>query len=362
MNNILAINVGSSSCKCALYDARDLQLLQSHSTKTLSELIALLPDTPLVGIGHRIVHGGTLYSKSTLINQTVRNNLKTLGELAPLHNGPAIEAIEALYCHYGSKIPQVAVFDTAFFANMPHVARYYAIPKVLSDKYGIYRFGFHGISHGYLWKKYVEATGKDDAKIITLHLGAGSSASAVAKGTPVDTSMGFTPNEGLVMNTRCGNVNPQVVQYLSEKEHRPQAEVLELLNNTSGLLGLSGISADMQMLAPLYQKVESAKLAIDLFCYRIVSYIGAYMAALGGLDAIVFSAGIGENAPIIRKLIIDKMRWYGIELDSQLNEQPTTTLRKISSAKSTVEVYVIPTDENHQIAQEVYTLLQAPCA
>lgn len=362
MNHIVAINVGSSSYKCALYESENLNLLQSYSTDSLSELIRLLPNVPLAGIGHRVVHGGTLYNKSTIINQDVRKNLKSLEALAPLHNGPALEAIEAIDSHYKSHVPHVAVFDTAFFAGMPNMARYYAIPKALSDKYGLYRFGFHGISHSYLWKKYVELTGKDDAKIITLHLGAGSSASAITKGLPIDTSMGFTPNEGLVMNTRSGTINPQIVQYLSEKEHKPQAEILELLNANSGLFGLSGISADMQTLLPLYEKIESAKMAIDMFCYRIVSYIGAYMAALGGLDAIVFSAGIGENAPIIRKLIIDKLRWYGTELDISLNEQPTTTLRKISSVKSTVEVYIIPTDENHQIAQEVFTLLQAPCA
>lgn len=360
MNHILALNVGSSSYKCSLYDPKSLKLLQQYSTKTLAEMFALLPSTPPVAIGHRIVHGGTLYKKSTLINQAVVKNLKNLGELAPLHNGPAIEAIETLYHHYGSKLMQVAVFDTAFFASMPHVARYYAIPKALSDTYGIYRFGFHGISHSYLWEQYARHTGKHDAKIITLHLGAGCSASATAKGLPVDTSMGFTPNEGLIMATRCGNIDPQVVQYLSQKEHKSQSEILKLINAKSGLFGLSGISADMQTLLPLYEKIESVKLAVDLFCYRILSYIGAYMAALEGLDAIVFSAGIGENSPHIRKLIIDKMRWYGIELDAHLNEQPKTTPRKISLAKSTVEVYVIPTDENRQIAQEVFTLLHRP--
>lgn len=359
MNHILAINVGSSSYKCALYDAANLALLQSHSTKTLDELIGLLPDVPLVGIGHRVVHGGTLYNKSTIINATVLKNLKQLQELAPLHNGPALEAIEAIYSHYGNVVPNVAVFDTAFFAGMPNTSRYYAIPKELSDKYGIYRFGFHGISHGYLWKKYVELTGRDDAKIITLHLGAGSSASAIAKDSPFDTSMGFTPNEGLVMATRCGNIDPQVVEYLSQKEHKPQSEILELLNNQSGLFGLSGISADMQTLVPLYEKVESAKIAIDMFCYRVLSYIGAYTAGLGGIDAIVFSAGIGENSSVIRKMIIDKMRWYGIELDISLNTQAQSGIRKISHKKSTVEVYIIPTDETHQIASEVRLLFSA---
>lgn len=353
------MNVGSSSIKYALYDAATLTLVQAQSVKTLEELTALLPNVPLGAIGHRVVHGGTFYKKGTLITKQVLQNLKKLKPLAPLHNGQALEVIDLLYSHYGSKIPQVAVFDTAFFANMPCHSRYYGISKELSDTHGIIRFGFHGISHSYLWKKYLSQTGKDDAKIITLHLGAGCSASAIAKGAPIDTSMGFTPNEGLVMATRCGNIDPQVVEYLSQKEHKPQSEILELLNNQSGLFGLSGISADMQTLVPLYEKVESAKIAIDMFCYRVLSYIGAYTAGLGGIDAIVFSAGIGENSSVIRKMIIDKMRWYGIELDISLNTQAQSGIRKISHEKSTVEVYIIPTDETHQIASEVRLLFSA---
>lgn len=291
---ILTVNAGSSSVKKVSYD-----------------------QGPIVAIGHRVVHGGTVYTKSVLITDEVLKNLKALSPLAPLHNGPAIELIEEYKKKYPN-VAQVAVFDTAFYADMPKLSRSYAI----SPKYGIERFGFHGISHAYLWKQYMTQTGNSDAKIITLHLGSGCSATAIHAGRPIDTSMGFTPNEGLVMATRSGDINPEAAKILGE----------DVLNKESGLLGLSGISGDMQELLKQYETNEQARFAVDLFCYRIVHYIGAYTAILGRVDAIIFSGGIGENSPQIRTLITN-----------QLTNPPP--------------ILVIKTDENHEIAQETQLLI-----
>lgn len=365
MNHILTINAGSSSFKCALFkqEADSLVLVRALTTKTFEELIALFPSIPAPSsIGHRIVHGANLYKESTLIDSSVVEALSKLTELAPLHNGPSVKAIEACLTHFGTKIPQVAVFDTAFYRAMPEHSRYYAISKELSDTYGIWRFGFHGISHAFLWDTYLSHTKQGTAKVITLHLGAGCSATSIASGRPIDTSMGFTPNEGLVMATRSGDIDPEVVCYLSEKENKSEEEILGLLNFKSGLLGLSGISSDMQTLVSLYDSHKGARFAIDLFCYRIIKYLGAYIAVLGGCDAIIFSAGIGENAPMIRKLIIDQMRWLGLILDDALNGKAVNmspgAIIKISPQVSKAAVYVIGTDENRQIALETWRLTQ----
>ncbi|MBS0634062.1 MAG: acetate kinase [Verrucomicrobia bacterium] len=298
---ILTVNAGSSSVKYALYDKE--KLVDSG-----------VPDA----IGHRVVHGGALYTKSVLIDDEVLKNLKRLSKLAPLHNGPAIELIEE--CQKKYDVPQVAVFDTAYFRQMPAVSRFYAI----SPKYGIERFGFHGISHSYLWKQYLAQTGNASGKIITLHLGSGCSAAAIDSGRPIDTSMGYTPNEGLVMATRSGNIDPQVVETIT----------LEQLNRESGLLGLSGLSDDMRELLKVYETNERARFAVDLFCYRIVHYIGAYTAILGQVDAIVFSGGIGENSPEIRGIVT-----------KQLHTPPP--------------ILVIPTNENLEIARETERLINS---
>ncbi len=332
---ILAINAGSSSFKCSVFTS-NLQQIAYNNCKTLQELVSYFKTikSPLC-IGHRVVHGGGHYREPTLITPEVIDNLQTLAELAPLHNGPSIQVIQAAREFFGESIPQVAVFDTAFFKNMPKESRYYAIPWDLAERYEIERFGFHGISHSYLWDSYVAKTGKKDAKILSLHLGAGCSICATKAGIAQDTSMGFTPNEGLIMATRSGDINPEVIHFLAKKEDKTVDEVLGMLNFQSGLLGLSGESSDMQTLLTLYNTHERSRLAIDFFIYRIVKYIGAYIAILGGIDAIIFSGGIGENSPQIRQMILDKLHVFG-----------------------DIEVFVIPTNENLSIAKAAISVAE----
>ncbi len=357
MKPILTINAGSSSFKCAVFE--DDKMVHQYSTKTEDEFVEKLPNSNFKAIGHRVVHGGIFYTNSTIINEKVLDNLINLTELAPLHNAPAIKIIKTCLKRYTAT--QVAVFDTAFYTHMPEHSRYYAISKELADQYKIYRYGFHGISHAFLWQKYVQETNQPSAKIITLHLGSGCSATAISAGSPQDTSMGFTPNEGLVMATRSGDIDPEVVDYLSKKETKPSSDIINFLNTKSGLQGLSGLSQDMQVLLPLYDSSKGAKAAIDLFCYRIVKYIGAYIAALDGINAIIFSGGIGENAPEIRKFIIEKMHNLGLRLDTAANENALKlnpgTAKLISSSQSNIAIYVIATDENHQIARETIKTL-----
>jgi acetate kinase len=337
MSYIYTVNAGSSSIKCALF--KDEREVQTWDTLTF-------PDVLIKAIGHRVVHGDSFYTEPTRIDETVLKKLKELTELAPLHNGPSIEVIEKCLAHYGKTIPQVAVFDTAFFATMPELARRYAIPK----HYGIYRYGFHGISHSYLWKEYLAHTQKPSAKIITLHLGSGCSIAAINAGRPIDTSMGFTPNEGLVMGTRCGNIDPQVVQYLSEKEKKPTSDILNMLNNDSGLKGLSGLSNDMRELLTHYNDNADCRFAIDLFVYRIIGYIGAYLAILKGADALIFSGGIGQHAPEIRALILEQL---GLPLDATSNSNITSSIQQITQSSSPITAYVIATNENLEIAKLV---------
>lgn len=316
----------------------------------------------LMGIGHRVVHGGNKYRTSLRINRAILKNLDKLSELAPLHNAACLQGIKT--CLYIAKaIPQVIVFDTAFHRTLPPVAAYYAIPNSLTRDHEIERYGFHGISHSYLWKTYAKHTKKNRSKIITLHLGNGCSMAAIQNGKSIDTSMGFTPEEGLVMGTRAGDIDPSVMEFLCEKMRTTPAEVMELFNFHSGLLGVSGISSDMKVLSHLYVKNKKAKLAIDMFCYRIVKYLGAYVAILGGIDAVAFSGGIGENSPFIREKIIQKMGWLGLKIDRQPNTHAIGMspgdIQAISSTISSAPVFVIATDENFMIAEEVLQILDS---
>lgn len=319
----------------------------------------------LWGIGHRFVHGGERYWSSVRLDQTVILSLEKLSDLAPLHNESCLLGIKA--CHQlSASIAQVAVFDTAFHHFLPAVASHYAIPDEISSKYPIRRYGFHGISHAFLWEAYREMLGKqaEKAKVITLHLGNGCSMTAISGGQSIDTSMGFTPAEGLVMGTRAGDIDAAVMEFLCLHQKKAPSEVMEMLNFQSGLLGVSACSSDLETLLHLSQQNPKAKLAIEMFCYRILKYVGAYLAVLGGAEALIFSGGIGENAPSIRAQIIHQMEWYGVKLGSKANNEAVGLApgqkRKISSEDSSLSVYVIASDENLWIAKDVARVL-TPC-
>ena len=318
-------------------------------------------------VGHRVVHGGELYVESTVITDEVEAGIDGLSELAPLHNPACLAGIRGAKAVLGSTVPMVAVFDTAFHRTMPEVARQYAIPTDLAERHGIRRYGFHGIAHASLANGYAACTGTSvtQSRIITLQLGNGCSVAAIAEGQSVETSMGFTPLEGLVMGTRSGDVDASLVSFVAQREKVESAEVERWLNERSGLLGVSGRSNDMRELlrAAEQEQDQRAEFAIDLFCYRARKYDGAYLAVLGGADAIVFGGGIGEHAPEVRKRICRGMEWCGINLDADRN-QTAVALRQGSAAKistdgSTPAVYVVAADEETWIAKETARCVRA---
>jgi acetate kinase len=311
-------------------------------------------------IGHRVVHGGRRFSRTTLIDESVTEAIDSLEEMAPLHNPPSVAGIRAARAAAGTSVPMVAVFDTTFHAALPDRASLYAIPYELSTRHGIRRYGFHGISYQYLLSRYCSLTGTPpgDATIVAFHLGNGCSASAIRKGAPIDTSMGFTPLEGLVMGTRCGDIDPAIVGFLAHEEGLSPAEVEDILNARSGLLGLSGRSRDMRDLLEKTGDEPRARLAVRIFCYRARKYLGAYLAALGGADAIVFSGGIGENAPEVRARILEGMEWFGIRIDSSRNGETTGKEGEIGAPESRLRIFVIPTDEELVIARETAACLR----
>jgi acetate kinase len=311
-------------------------------------------------VGHRVVHGGDQYVESTLITEQVEAGIDALSELAPLHNPSCLAGIRGARAALGTTLPMVAVFDTAFHQTMPDVARQYALPFELAERHRIRRYGFHGIAHASLANGYSAYTGNPLAqmRLITLQLGNGCSVAAIAQGRSVETSMGFTPLEGLVMGTRSGDVDASVVSYLSEREKVEPAEVERWLNERSGLLGLSGRSNDMRELLRVaeHEQDKRAKFAIDLFCYRVRKYLGAYLAVLDGADAVVFGGGIGENAPEIRERISQNMTWCGLELNRDLNRAAVGLApghaEKISTDGSRLAAYVVAADEESWIARE----------
>jgi acetate kinase len=303
--------------------------------------------------------------ETTLITEKVEAGIDALSELAPLHNPACLAGIRGAKAVVGSSVPMVAVFDTAFHRTMPEVARHYAIPTDLADRHQIRRYGFHGIAHASLANGYAVSTGKplEQTRLITLQLGNGCSVAAIAQGRSVETSMGFTPLEGLVMGTRSGDVDASIVGYLSEREKVEPAEVERWLNERSGLLGLSGRSNDMkELLRAVQEGDERAAFAVDLFCYRVRKYLGAYMAVLGGADAIVFGGGIGENAPEIRSRICNDMAWCGIRIDSDRNREGVGlkpgSAAKISTDDSKPMVYIVAADEESWIAKETARCLR----
>ena len=311
-------------------------------------------------VGHRVVHGGEKYKESVVINDEVKANIEECFKLAPLHN-PAnmigIKACEELM----PNTPMVAVFDTAFHGTMPEDAYLYALPYELYEKHGIRKYGFHGTSHKYVSQTCAEVMGRDikDLKIITCHLGNGASLCAVKNGVSVDTSMGFTPLEGLAMGTRCGNIDPAIVTFLMKEEGLSVDEVNDLLNKKSGVLVISGISSDFRDIedAAFNKDDRRAKLALKIFEYKIRTTIGAYAAAMGGVDAIVFTAGVGENGPETREKCLEGLEFLGVEIDREANNV-RGKVREISKAGCKVKAFVIPTNEELVIARDTLELIK----
>ena len=308
-------------------------------------------------IGHRVVHGEERFKKSVRIDKEVIAGIEDCIDLAPLHNPANLKGIYAAREQFGPSTPQVAVFDTSFHSTMPEISYLYAIPYQTYRRFKVRKYGFHGTSHRYISYRYRKLTGKEreDTNIITLHLGNGSSACAIKGGNSLDTSMGMTPLDGLMMGTRCGDIDPTVIEYLMHKEGTSIDEVFSVLNKRSGVLGISGLTNDMRDLLDEIKEHQDRRaiLAVEMFCGKVRKYIGAYTAEMNGADAICFAGGIGENSPEIRKKIITGLDWLGIELDDSLNEQAYGgKAMKISSAKSRVEIFVIPTNEELILARD----------
>ncbi len=320
---------------------------------------------PVDAVGHRVVHGGDSFRESTRITDEVVTRIDALSELAPLHNPACVDGIRGAQEALGPAVPMVAVFDTAFHRTMPDWASHYAIPRDLVERHGIYRYGFHGIAHAAVAAGLAEQveTPLDRLRVITAHLGNGCSMTAIKDGRSIDTSMGFTPLEGLVMGTRSGDLDPAVVGYLARKEGLSVETVEQVLNHRSGLLGVSGLSRDMREVLTAAEggRHPDAERAVALFCYRAKKYLGAYLAVLGGADAVVFSGGIGEHAPAVRGRICEGMAWCGLRIDPRRNAAVTRVRGgeavPITEPGSTVPVYVMHVDEETWIARETVRCL-----
>jgi acetate kinase len=308
-------------------------------------------------VGHRVVHGGERFTHSVVITDEVLRGIEDCIDLAPLHNPTNIKGIMAAREVFGTGLPEVAVFDTAFHQTLPDHAYLYAIPYQLYRRHRVRRYGFHGTSHRYVAYRYRQLRGmsREETNVITLHLGNGCSIAAIRGGNSLDTSMGLTPLEGLVMGTRSGDLDPAIVDFVAAKEGLSSQEVETLLNKQSGLLGISGLTNDMrELLAEAHENNDRrARLAIEIFCYRARKYIGAYLAAVGGADAIVFTGGIGENSAEIREKICSGLEWMGVELDAEQNSAHYGGLEGIiTKDSSSLAAYVIPTDEELLIARD----------
>ncbi len=309
-------------------------------------------------VGHRVVHGGEKFTTSTVITDEVLKTVEECNDLAPLHNPANIIGINACR-ELMPNVPMVAVFDTAFHQTMPKKAFMYGVPYEYYEKYGVRKYGFHGTSHSFVSKRAAEIVGKpyDSLKTIVCHLGNGASICAVYNGKSVDTSMGLSPLEGLIMGTRSGDVDPSVIEFIANKENLSVSDVLNILNKKSGVEGISGVSSDFRDLeAAAHDGNEKAILATDMFSYRVAKYVGSYVAAMNGVDVIAFTAGIGENTSFIRKKILAYLGYLGITVDEKANEVRGEE-KLISTSDSKVAVYVIPTNEELAIARETVALV-----
>ncbi|QDH19474.1 acetate/propionate family kinase [Saccharibacillus brassicae] len=396
---VLVINSGSSSLKYQLYDMTDESVLAKGLVERIGMDSSILTHKPadkeevvevseilehntairkvidkltdkthgvlasvdeINAVGHRVVHGGEFFNESALVDKEAKKNIRALIDLAPLHNPAAVMGIEASEVNMPG-VPQVVVFDTAFHQTMPERSYLYAIPRVLYSKYKVRRYGFHGTSHYYVSLAAAEFLGKpiEDIKIITAHIGNGGSLTAIQGGVSVDTSMGMTPLEGLMMGTRSGDLDPAIVPYVMNKEELTVGEMNSMLNKHSGLLAISGISSDMRDITDGWEKGEpNAKLAFEMYEYRLRKYIGSYAAAMNGVDVLVFTAGVGENSAIVRKAVCDNLSYLGIEIDEELNKIRSGDARRISTPNSKVEVLVVPTNEELVIARDTYRIVE----
>ena len=311
-------------------------------------------------VGHRVVHGGEKYNKSVVINEEVKSYIEDCFKLAPLHNPANMIGINACQ-ELMPNTPMVAVFDTAFHGTMPEEAYLYALPYELYEKHGIRKYGFHGTSHKYVSQTVAEVMGRDikDLKIITCHLGNGASLCAIKNGISVDTSMGFTPLEGVAMGTRSGNIDPAIISFLVKEEGLTVEEVTDLLNKKSGVLGISGISSDFRDIedGAFKEGLYRAKLALKIFEYKVRATIGSYAAIMGGVDAIVFTAGVGENGPETREACLSGLEFLGVEIDKDANNV-RGKVREISKVGCKVKAFVIPTNEELVIARDTLELIQ----
>ena len=349
---------------------KDTRKIANH-VQALKEIMNFLMDSDntaisstddIKAVGHRVVHGGEMFKDSVLIDEDVKDAIRQAIDLAPLHNPPNLKGIEAAM-EYLPDVPHVAVFDTAFHHSLPPEAYLYGIPNRLYRRYKIRKYGFHGTSHYYVSRQYYKITDKpvEDTRVITCHLGNGASVAAIKGGKSIDTSMGFTPLSGMVMGTRSGDIDPSILFYLVEKEELTLNNLHALLNKHSGLLGLSGYAADMrELIAEAKKGDRRCQQAIDVFCYDLKKYIGSYIAALNGCDAIIFTAGIGENSALVRRQSLEHMDSLGIEVDPEKNDNAERgKIQKISSDSSKTEVWVIPTNEELVIAIDTAKIAQA---
>ncbi len=330
------------------------QALTEGEGKVINDL------SEVAAIGHRVVQGGATFDKSVRLNKEVIKQIGDYASLAPLHNKAHVQGMEAAIATFGEDVPEVAVFDTSFHQTMPPVAYLWGLPYEMYEKYAVRRYGFHGTSHRFVTARCCELLGKPDGKgtrIITCHLGNGSSLAAIKDGKVIDTTMGLTPLDGFLMGTRCGAVDPSAVTYVMEKEGLTPTQMDELMNKKSGMLGISGISSDdRDVAAAIEQGNERAKLAWDMRSYQILKYIGGFVAALGGLDAIVFTAGIGENQDALRAELLEKLAYMGVKVDYEANKVHGQEA-EITTSDSTVRAFVIPTNEELVIARDTMNLM-----
>jgi acetate kinase len=324
-----------------------------------SLLILLRPHLGSIdAVAHRVVHGGALQAPA-VINEAVLAAIEAATELAPLHNGPALTLIRSAQSLFAG-LPQVAVFDTTFHKDLPPRASTYAIDRAMAERHSIRRYGFHGLAHQDMSRRWASLSGRDlaSSRLITLQLGSGCSVTAIRDGRSIDTSMGFTPLEGLVMEMRSGDLDPSIALYLMAKEGLTADAVQDLLNHRSGLLGMAGRRDMRELLAAESAGDEHARLAIDVFVYRLQKYIGAYLTVLGSADAVVFGGGIGENSPVIRHRIIEALGWMSVKLDHNRNTEAQAIDARISADDSTIEVWTVAVNESRILAEEAITVLK----